>query len=376
MTLYIKYLYNIIFIIIYDMKEDFNFDNIPLDSLWFDTLELKEQRTNNYMQELATVIQSECDSIPEVKKFKSIMNHFFIGKVELTDRWIYIPEALNLTEGNAEEVYEVVNNYIEYPDDENLKAEIFTQKINTELWNDLSQYGITLDNKYKIKNNNGIFYVSPIFHISDPDLFIEFLQKVKICDDETALHIDTILWTNEMRLEKIILKWNSILNSSEAVNFIIKSFDIWEEIKRLEIEGTLINLQIRDIALVTSTGLLEDYLKFKKLWFFAQLYPDDYKNDLKIPSFIYDVLYICNQYEEIEELYNCIASIRANISESLILLSNIRHNNILFQPLKEELELWINQLIEYINDNPNIENEEKSKIVWPVIKQAKELSIL
>jgi hypothetical protein len=66
--------------------KNFNIDNIPLDHLGFDSPELKEQWTNNYMQEIATVIQSGCDSIPEVRKFKSIMNHFFIGKVELTDR--------------------------------------------------------------------------------------------------------------------------------------------------------------------------------------------------------------------------------------------------------------------------------------------------
>jgi hypothetical protein len=136
------------------------------------------------------------------------------------------------------------------------------------------------------------------------------------------------------------------------------------------------NLQVRDIALVTSTGLFEEYLKFKRLWFFAQLYPDSYENSLKIPTFIYDVLYICNQHEDEEELYECIVSIKENINKSLILLSNIRHNDILFQPLKEELEFWIRQLIEYIDDNPYIELQEKSKIVWPIIKQSQELAIL
>jgi hypothetical protein len=37
------------------------------------------------MQDIADVIQSSCDSVPEIKEFISLMNHFFIGKVELTD---------------------------------------------------------------------------------------------------------------------------------------------------------------------------------------------------------------------------------------------------------------------------------------------------
>ncbi len=96
------------------MKEELDLDNIPLDRLGFDTPQLREERINSYMQEIETVIQSSCDSVPELRKFKSIMNNFFIGKVELTDRGIYIPEAFNLTEENAEEVYEVVQNYIDY----------------------------------------------------------------------------------------------------------------------------------------------------------------------------------------------------------------------------------------------------------------------
>jgi hypothetical protein len=44
-----------------------------------------------------------------------------------------------------------------------------------------------------VATNYEVFNISPLFHISDPDIFIEFLQKIKICDDETILHIDTIL---------------------------------------------------------------------------------------------------------------------------------------------------------------------------------------
>jgi hypothetical protein len=70
---------------------------------------------------------------------------------------------------------------------------MFTQKINEEIKNDLSQYGISLDNKYKVAMQENIFHIHPMFHISDPDLFIEFLQKIRICDDETTLHVDTVL---------------------------------------------------------------------------------------------------------------------------------------------------------------------------------------
>ncbi|MEI8252980.1 MAG: hypothetical protein WCG25_04460 [bacterium] len=51
----------------------------------------------------------------------------------------------------------------------------------------------------------------------------------------------------------------------EISNFMIRAFSIWEEIERLEIEESLINIQVRDFALVTSNGLLQEYLDFKKL---------------------------------------------------------------------------------------------------------------
>jgi hypothetical protein len=47
---------------------------------------------------------------------------------------------LNLTEKNADEVYEVIQNYIEYPDDENLKSRIFTQEINKDIINNFAKY--------------------------------------------------------------------------------------------------------------------------------------------------------------------------------------------------------------------------------------------
>jgi hypothetical protein len=45
----------------------------------------------------------------------------------------------------------------------------------------------------------------------------------------------------------------------------VKSFDIWDELERLEIEDSIMNVQVRDLALVTSSGILQEYLNFKKL---------------------------------------------------------------------------------------------------------------
>lgn len=378
MTFYRKYLYHIIFIRIYDMTEniEFDFDNIPLDHLWFDSQDLKKERENQYMQDIADLIQSTCDSAPEIKEFKSLMNNFFIGEVELTDRWIYIPQALNLTEENADEIYEIIQNHIEYPDDENLKARIFTQAINKEIIDNFAKYWIVIDNKYKVANNWVSFNVTPQFHISDPYLFIEFLQKIKICDEDTILGIDTILWSHEFWLDEFFLSWKDISNSDEVSDFMVKSFELYEELERLEIEERLMNLQVRDLALVTSNGILQEYLKFKKLWFFGQLYPDNFDISFKIPRFIYEALDICSQYQDEEDLDDCISSIKESINKSLILLSNIRNQNILFQPLKEELQYWIRQLIEYVDENPYIEIQEKSKIISPITYQAQELTIL
>jgi hypothetical protein len=136
------------------------------------------------------------------------------------------------------------------------------------------------------------------------------------------------------------------------------------------------NVQVRDLALVTSSGILQEYLNFKKLWFFGQLYPNDSDNSYKIPRFIYEVLDICSQYKDEEDLDDCISSIKDNINKSLILLSNIRNQDILFQPLKEELQYGIRQLIEYVDENPYIEIQEKSKIISPITHQAQELTIL
>jgi len=350
--------------------------NIPLNRLWFDTADLREKRNNNYMQDIAWVIQSSCDNIPEVKQFKSLMNNFFIGKVEFVENNMYIPEAFNVTEEISDEIYDVIQNHIEYPDDENLRSHTFTQEINNKIGNDLSKYGVVLDNKYWISTRSDFFYIHPLFHISDPDLFIEFLQKIKFCDKEVIKHIDTIFWAHESWVENFFISWNEINDSMEISNFMIRAFSIWEEIERLEIEESLINIQVRDFALVTSNGLLQEYLDFKKLWFFAQLYPDDFDNTLKIPIFIYDVLDICSQYDNLEDLNNCIKSIQKYINKSLVLLKKTKKQTILFQPLKKELQFWINQFIEYIDANPNIEIKEKSRILKPIDNQAQELDLL
>ncbi|MFZ2150661.1 MAG: hypothetical protein WAZ12_04855 [Candidatus Absconditicoccaceae bacterium] len=355
---------------------EFDFDNIPLDHLGFDSQDLKKERENQYMQDIADLIQSTCDSAPEIKEFKSLMNNFFIGEVELTDRGIYIPQALNLTEENADEIYEIIQNHIEYPDDENLKARIFTQAINKEIIDNFAKYGIVIDNKYKVANNGVSFNVTPQFHISDPYLFIEFLQKIKICDEDTILGIDTILGSHEFWLDEFFLSGKDISNSDEVSDFMVKSFELYEELERLEIEERLMNLQVRDLALVTSNGILQEYLKFKKLGFFGQLYPDNFDISFKIPRFIYEALDICSQYQDEEDLDDCISSIKESINKSLILLSNIRNQNILFQPLKEELQYGIRQLIEYVDENPYIEIQEKSKIISPITYQAQELTIL
>lgn len=358
------------------MTKEFDSINFPLDSFWFDSPDLRDERKDNYQQEIANILESECDKVPEIKEFKSLMRNFFIGRVELTDRWIYIPQSLNLTEENADEVYTVIENHIDYPDDENLKACIFTQETNKEIWDNLSQYGLILDNKYKIINNADFFMVWPLIHISEPDLFVKFLRKIKICDQETILHIDTILWSHGFWLEDFFLSWNNINDSEEVSNFIIKIYEIWEELERLEIEEYLINMQLKDLVLVISNNLLEEYINFKRLWFSAQIYPDEADNFIKIPKFIYDFLDVCNRNEDEEDLHNCVATINKNIKKSLILLSNIRNQDILFKPIKEELELGIRQLIEYINDNPYIETPEKSKIINPISNQAKDLNFL
>lgn len=359
-----------------NIDSDSDFDNIPLDNLWFDFQDLKEEQKNQYMQDIADLIQSTYDNVPEVKRFKSLMNNFFIGEVELTDRWIHIHKSLNLTEKNADEVYEVIQNYIEYPDDENLKARIFTQEINKDIIDNFAKYWIVIDNKYKVVNNWTSFNVTPQFHISDPYLFIEFLQKIKICDEETVWNIDTILGSHEFWLDEFFLSWKDISNSDEVSDFMVKSSKFYEELERLEIEERLMNLQVKDLALVTSNGILQEYLNFKKLWFFGQLYPDNFDNSFKIPRFIYEVLDICGQYENEQDLDDCISSVKESINKSLILLSNIRDKYILFQPLKQELQYWIRQLIEYIDENPYIEIQEKSKIISPITQQEQELTIL
>ncbi|MEI8252979.1 MAG: hypothetical protein WCG25_04455 [bacterium] len=76
------------------------------------------------------------------------MNNFFIGKVEFVENNMYIPEAFNVTEEISDEIYDVIQNHIEYPDDENLRSHTFTQEINNKIGNDLSKYGVVLDNKY------------------------------------------------------------------------------------------------------------------------------------------------------------------------------------------------------------------------------------
>ena len=84
------------------------------------------------MENLATLLQLECDRIPEAKEFKSLMNNFFIGKVEFINNTMHIPDALNITEEISDEIETVIENYREYPDDENLQSLIFTQEINKE----------------------------------------------------------------------------------------------------------------------------------------------------------------------------------------------------------------------------------------------------
>jgi hypothetical protein len=70
------------------------------------------------------------------------MSHFFEGSTSIDEKDnITIHEGMyTVKEETAEEIYRVIENHMEYPDDENLTARIYTQHTNEKIQEELKTF--------------------------------------------------------------------------------------------------------------------------------------------------------------------------------------------------------------------------------------------
>lgn len=334
--------------------------------VWFDDFTIKLQVEKSLWEQEQQKLLKQQDRNSDIKKFKGIMSHFFEGSTSIDEKDnITIHEGMyTVKEETAEEIYRVIENHMEYPDDENLTARIYTQHTNEKIQEELKTFWLRLIQKYKIDEpfyddeDTQIYYLYPMFSIENIDKLIGLLKKIECTDKELDHYIDMIIWSVYTDIMENFWEYKNDeeIDITDGIKWLNR------EIDRLWIWENIINKDARSCFMALQEWCIREFKTCREKWFYIDI-GEEY---ISAPLFFQKIFTADEEDQEINYPDTCkslLDEIDKEVTDKLKTLQAIKDKKILIERAALELASGIEEVMDIVNKNKNLENKEKRNFI-------------